>query len=140
MFRFVSGFEKPGVLVSCQRNPRPLEHKLRFESTNPSGVFWILVFLGRNSSDCLPLERDFRSRIEEKLFQHFLRNLNINGTGAVIASPGDVPALSLWQQVCIDVAIASDFSHSNAHMLLWRRSRGFPWVSVLLHPPGAAAT
>ena len=44
MFRFVSGFEKPGVLVSCQRNPRPLEHKLRFESTNPSGFFGFWFF------------------------------------------------------------------------------------------------
>jgi len=44
----------------------------------------------------LPGPRDeapFSADEEEKLFQHFLRNLNINGTGAVIASPGDVPAL-----------------------------------------------
>ena len=31
--------------------------------------------------------------LQELMFQRFLRNLNVNGTGAVIASPGDVPAL-----------------------------------------------
>ena len=100
--------------MSGEGNPRPLEHVLRYQSTNPAHLrSFNDVFFWKISSDSLHWELDFPRRIEEKLFQHFLRNLNINGTGAVIASPGDVPALSLRQQVWIDVATALQAESSN---------------------------
>ena len=41
--------------------------------------------------DPLP-EAPFRKDVL-RLLEHFAANFNINGTGAVIASPGDTPAL-----------------------------------------------